>query len=150
MAFGPGRAWTSLVKIIDKRFFEKACDPPQWHENIADITTEYSLNEDQTRTFWIVANHVALGETEQLKMYIGGMGGTSKSQVIKALKRFFKLRGESYHFVIIAPTGNAASQLGSSTYHHMFGVHDQQGLSNATLGIIKDRRTGKIWYTSKN
>ena len=36
------------------------------------------------------ANHASSKNQEQLKMYIGGMGGTGKSQVIKALVKFFE------------------------------------------------------------
>ena len=56
-------------------------------------------------------------------MHIGGMGGTGKSQVLKALMRFFALRNESYRFVVVAPTGSVAALLGGSMYHSMFGVH---------------------------
>jgi len=36
-------------------------------------------------------------------MYIGGMAGTGKSQVIKALTAFFERQNESHHIVITAP-----------------------------------------------
>jgi len=38
-------------------------------------------------------------------MYVGGMGGTGKSQVVKALMDFYKFRNESHRFVVLAPTG---------------------------------------------
>ncbi len=64
-------------------------------------------------------------------MYIGEIGGTGKSQVLKALSLFFELRKESNRFVIVAPTGTAASLLGGSTYHYMFGINEHSGtLSN--------------------
>jgi len=65
-------------------------------------------------------------------MYIGGMAGTSKSQVLKALKSFFKERNESYLFIVVAPTGSAAALLGGSTYHSLFGISDynEKGLTN--------------------
>ena len=37
-------------------------------------------------------------------MYLAGMGGTGKSQVLKALVEFFKLRNESHRIIIIALT----------------------------------------------
>ena len=52
-------------------------------------------------------------------MYLGGMGGTGKSQVIKALSQFFTGRNEAHHFITVAPTGTAAALLGGSTYHSM-------------------------------
>ena len=52
--------------------------------------------------------------SEQLKMYLGGMG-TGKSQVIKALKHYFDNKNESHRFVILGPTGTSAALLGGST-----------------------------------
>ncbi|KIJ93227.1 hypothetical protein K443DRAFT_47552, partial [Laccaria amethystina LaAM-08-1] len=52
---------------------------------IDSVVQEFSLNEEQERAFRIistVANHATIKKSEQLKMYLGGMGGTGKSQVI--------------------------------------------------------------------
>ena len=49
------------------------------------------LNKEQERAFRIVANHATNHYSESLKMYIGGIGGTGKSQVLKALTHFFLL-----------------------------------------------------------
>ena len=57
-------------------------------------------------------------------MYIGGMGGTGKSQVLKAILNFFDDRHESHRVVVVAPTGSASALLGGSTYHYMFGIDD--------------------------
>ena len=63
-------------------------------------------------------------------MYIVDMGGTGKSQVLKALIKFFDLCQESHHFVVVAPTGMAAALLGQSAYHTMFGINDQKNSVN--------------------
>ena len=62
------------------------------------------------------------------------MGGTGKSQVIKALMDFFKSRNESHRFVVLAPTGTAAALLHGSTYHSYLGVpiDGQTALRNET------------------
>lgn len=44
-------------------------------------------------------------------MHIGGMGGTGKSQVLKALMDFFECKKQSHQFVVVAPTGSAAALL---------------------------------------
>ncbi|KIM73485.1 hypothetical protein PILCRDRAFT_32906, partial [Piloderma croceum F 1598] len=55
-------------------------------QNIIDNTvSDFSLNNEQERSFRIIANHASTEKPEQLIMYIGGMAGTRKSQVIKAL-----------------------------------------------------------------
>jgi putative protein kinase ArgK-like GTPase of G3E family len=72
----------------------------------------------------IIANHAISTNPEHLRMYLGGMGGTGKTQVIKALSSFFESRKEAHRFIIIAPTGTAAALLGGSTYHSMFGINE--------------------------
>ncbi|KAF8225922.1 hypothetical protein L208DRAFT_1125838, partial [Tricholoma matsutake] len=59
----------------------------------------------------------------QLKMYLGGMGGTRKSQVIKALISLFEKCNESHRIMILAPTGSAAALLNGSTYHSVLGIN---------------------------
>jgi len=76
---------------------------------------DFHLNQEQKRAFHIVSNHACNRNYEQLKMYIGGMGGTGKTQVLKALVQFFKKRNETHCFVIVAPTGTAAALLAGST-----------------------------------
>ena len=70
-----------------------------------------------------MAHHATTTQFEPLKMYLGGMGGTGKSQVIKALKEFFRARNEEYRIMILAPTGNAASLVGGHTYHFMLKIN---------------------------
>jgi hypothetical protein len=54
-------------------------------QNIIDSTmSDFFLNMDQQRAFSIIANHSSTEKPERLIMYIGGMAGTGKSQVIKA------------------------------------------------------------------
>src|ERR1700728_1715170 len=66
------------------------------------------------------------------------MGGTGKSQVIKALMHFFKIRNESHHFAVLAPTGTAAALLNGSTYHSFLGVPvDGLGMRNEATNIAQ-------------
>ena len=81
------------------------------------IVKDFTLNEEQERAFRIIANHSTLGHmAAPLWMYIGGMVGTGKLQVIKSLIKFFEAKGKSVAFLILAPTGSAASLVGDSTY----------------------------------
>ncbi len=81
---------------------------------------------------------------EQLRMFIGGMGGTGKTQVLKALIRYFDIRGESHRLTRVAPTGTASSLIGGSTYHYMFGINEftKGEISKKTLGEVKGRMDG--------
>ena len=50
------------------------------------------------------------------------MGGTGKTQVMKALITLFLRRNEAHRFAVVAPTGNAAANIGGSTYHSLLGI----------------------------
>ena len=65
-------------------------------------------------------------------MYIGGMGGTGKSQILKAVSSFFQSRNEAYRFTIVAPTGTAAALLSGSTYHSVLGINDMSSDAQST------------------
>jgi hypothetical protein len=48
-------------------------------EIISNTIIGFSLNEEQRRAFHIIANHASETCPEQLKMYLGVMGGTEKT-----------------------------------------------------------------------
>ena len=72
----------------------------------------------------------ALESVEEVKVEIsstiGSMETTGKSQVLKALMRFFETRNESHQFVVIAPMGSTAALLRRSMYYSIFGVNDRE------------------------
>ena len=115
------------VVVDDISYLNKNFKAKKEHEqHLIDTTVEdFSLNDEQERAFRIVANHATMNKSEQLKMYLGGMGGPGKSQVIKALISFFDKRNESHRIMILAPTGTAAALLNGSTYHSALGVQSQ-------------------------
>ena len=129
----------NIVKIMDKAYLEKRYHTTEHETSINNICKEYSLNDEQERAFRIVANHVVSPMSEPLKMYIGGMGGTGKTQVLKAVSKFFEIRQEAYRFIIVAPTGTAAALLSGSTYHSVFGINDMTGVNQATKIMIQVR-----------
>ena len=112
------------MKIIDQTYLTKDFKAKfRAAQKLIDTTvTKFLLNEEQERAFRIIANHATGPKTEQLLMYLGGMGGTGKSEVIKALVHFFKQRNELHHFVVLGPTGTSAALLGGLTYHSFLGV----------------------------
>lgn len=131
------------VKVVDKSFLDHKFCSPIFQEKIDSVFNDFSLNKEQECSFHIVANHASSNYPEQLKMYIGGMGGTGKTQVLKAIMKYFKQKGEIHKFIVVAPTGTAAALLGGSTYHYMFGINEQRdGISNAQLAQVKSRLEG--------
>ena len=83
---------------MDKSYSEKdfKAQTNEEMQYVDDTVKQYRLNEEQEHAFRIVANHASSKNQEQLTMYLGGMGGTGKSQVIKALITFFERRNESH------------------------------------------------------
>ena len=119
-----GKSKPNEVKVVDKSYLVNKCHSTELYGQINDLCSQFSLNEEQDCAFKIIANHVVTPNSEHLKMYIGGMGGTGKTRVITALSNFFAARNESYRFISVAPTGSAAALLGGSTYHSVFGIND--------------------------
>ncbi|KDQ26269.1 hypothetical protein PLEOSDRAFT_1010223, partial [Pleurotus ostreatus PC15] len=75
----------------------------------------FNLNKEQRRAYDIVTSHAIGRSPKQLKMYLGGMGGTGKSQVLKALSSFLDETGQSHRLLILGPTGTSAALINGST-----------------------------------
>ncbi|KAF9521442.1 hypothetical protein CPB83DRAFT_736156, partial [Crepidotus variabilis] len=107
-----GKVIVSDISYIDQNF---QASSPVDQKLIDNVVVDFSLNAEQSRAFCIIANHATILHPKQLKMYLGGMGGTGKSQVIKALITYFDRRNEGHRILILAPTGTAAALLNGST-----------------------------------
>jgi PIF1-like helicase len=130
------------VKVIDKAFLQKRfkAESKSDRKYIDNTVSDFSINEEQERAFRIVANHSVDPTSEQLIMYLGGMAGTGKSQVIKALISFFERKNQPHLFLIMAPTGSAAALVDGSTYHSILGINGSYASESlATLGNIRAR-----------
>ena len=142
----------SAVKILSAEYFMHNFQAKERkdHEIISNTIVDFSLNKEQKRAFHIIANHASEIYPDQLKMYLGGMGGTGKTQVIKALISMFDQRQENHRFVVLAPTGTAAALLNGSTYHSILGIHsskyngEEESIRNENIIIreVQDRLEG--------
>ncbi|KAJ7089425.1 hypothetical protein C8R44DRAFT_560449, partial [Mycena epipterygia] len=105
------------VTIVPHDFFNRVgSTDAQSHANeVAKIVTTFKLNVEQERAFRIVADHAAAPQLTPLRMYLGGMGGTGKSQVLKAISAFFVMRKEEYRYMVLGPTGSVVALLNGST-----------------------------------
>lgn len=131
------------VQIVDKEWLDqhfKASDPEVDHM-IKSIEVDADLNAEQSWAFRIIENHASEHNNKCLQMYLGGMGGTGKSYVIKALIDFFCACGEKYRFLVLAPTGLAAALLSGSTYHSIMGLYKGKEDRGKTL---KERLKGCV------
>ncbi|KII92305.1 hypothetical protein PLICRDRAFT_102699, partial [Plicaturopsis crispa FD-325 SS-3] len=134
------------VKVVDKSYLNKdfQAELEAAQSNIDGTVKQFKLNKEQERAFRIVANHTTCKDTdEQLKMYLGGMGGTGKSQVIKALMSFFDKQNEPHRFMCLAPTGSAAALLNGSTYHSVLGVNEKMSMvSDNNIANVRTKIQG--------
>ncbi|KAI3998453.1 hypothetical protein K525DRAFT_180094, partial [Schizophyllum commune Loenen D] len=127
---------------------EYANDKPDLKALIEDVAHQFALNPEQRRAFTLIANHAGGVQAQSMRMFLGGMGGTGKSTVIRALIEYFKRRGEDNRFIILAPTGTAAALLNGFTYHSVLGVGwgndagGKGGLTGSKVRNIVDRLSG--------
>ncbi|KAF6761072.1 hypothetical protein DFP72DRAFT_804062, partial [Ephemerocybe angulata] len=110
--------------VVSASYLSKDYVPAQveWSDVMKRIIGESRLNDGQQKAFRIVANHALCIDPPQLLMHLGGLGGTGKSTVIRALCQFFEARDETYRFVLLGPTGTSAALIGGSTYHTYLGI----------------------------
>ncbi|KAJ3820792.1 hypothetical protein F5880DRAFT_1487394, partial [Lentinula raphanica] len=134
----------NVVEICDKGYFERlGIEYGSIREYTNSIVLEFNLNSEQERAFRIIAQHSVGSCIEPLRMYIGGMGGTGKSQVIKAILKLFTLQERRYAIVVVAPTGNAAALLGGSTYHYLLGINGKfEETPISTMSEVASRLLG--------
>lgn len=131
------------VRVVNKSHLTKAFRSPNWQATIDDVAISFNLNKEQEKAYRIIVNHASDPAPAQLKMHVGGMGGTGKTQVLKAVMNFLTRKGESHRFIVVAPTGSAAALLGGSTYHYMFGISEtSKGFSNVKMAQVKSRLLG--------
>ena len=132
------------VDVVDKSYIDRLFKTTsKTNEQLVDGSIEkFRLNAEQERAFHIIANHAMMEQPEKLRMYLGGMGGTGKSQVIKALIHFFGERNENHIFLVVAPTGSAAALLNGYTYHSVLGINDGEFVSAKSLALIRARLDG--------
>ncbi|SJL13082.1 uncharacterized protein ARMOST_16519 [Armillaria ostoyae] len=138
------RCYIDQVEIVRKKHLVRSQHDESDDVIVSRVEGDYGLNEEQQRAFRIVSQHSSNPAAEQLKMYIGGMGGMGKTWVLNALTAYFKEQGESRRLVVVAPTGSAAALVKGSTYHFMFGINECHGdtISRKALAEFKERLEG--------
>eukprot|EP00742_Colponemidia_sp_Colp-10_P013665 GILJ01015450.1.p1 GENE.GILJ01015450.1~~GILJ01015450.1.p1 ORF type:complete len:670 (+),score=37.93 GILJ01015450.1:1352-3361(+) len=78
------------------------------------------------------SGEVAPDLLEPIRLFIGGKGGTGKTQVIMAIVRLFQLFGASELLQVTASTGCAASQIGGSTIHSALAITERTNRSKGS------------------
>ena len=110
----------------DVTFSVEPSDEKDLDQIADDIITEYSLNKKQKFAFKLAISNVIKRErneeTRQIIAYVGGPGGTGKSQVIKAIVAFHKKIKRKRTLKLTAYTGTAAKLIGGSTTTTLFSL----------------------------
>ncbi|CAF2763694.1 unnamed protein product [Rotaria sp. Silwood2] len=114
------------------------------------ILDEFTLNKEQRAAFLIIKNHLD-GDSRcrkednngQFIMCIPGCGGTVKSQLIRALTKYFFITKRIQMMRKLAPTGIAAAEIDGMTIHSFLGEQRNSGKPR----IIKpgDSKLEKEW-----
>ena len=132
------------VRIVGSEYLTKTFTYAALNEKVLldEIVKKYMLNTEQERACRIVAQHVLSNSQEQLKMYLGGMAGTGKSQVINALNDFFVKSIRASQFLLLALTGSAAANRGGSTYHFILSINEKSNTSSISLSTVKENLIG--------
>jgi len=134
----------SSVKIVDLSYLTKSfIDKTSGYTGLlSDIVNQFSLNAEQEQAFSIVTNHALSKSSDQLKMYMGGMGGTGKSQVIHALTKCFAEIRKVSEFLVLAPTGTSAANVDGQMYHSALGIYDNGVITSRSIFLIKEKLLG--------
>jgi hypothetical protein len=105
--------------------------------NSARVAEDWTLNDEQSRAFKIIAEHSRLNNPEPLRMFIGGPAGTGKSRVINALKDFFIRRNQRRRFRLASYMGVAARNISGMTLHASL-LLNQRRSSGANTQMKRD------------
>ncbi|KAI0750599.1 hypothetical protein BC629DRAFT_1297578, partial [Irpex lacteus] len=85
------------------------------------LVAKWTLNVEQEQAFRIITTHASRSHLDlhepKLRMYLGGPGGTGKSQLIKAVKEYFETMREERRFRLASFTGIAAKNICGQTLH---------------------------------
>jgi hypothetical protein len=70
--------------------------------------------------------HDTVAREKQMRQYIGGEGGTGKTQVLHALKDVFRMKGEEFALEITTSSAVAACKIGGRTVHSAVGLKREE------------------------
>ncbi|CAM4986460.1 unnamed protein product, partial [Rotaria socialis] len=114
------------------------------------IIDEFTLNIEQRAAFMIITSHLdgnsrcRTGDNNgQLIMCIPGCGGTGKSQLIRALTKYFFITKRTQMMRKLAPTGIAAAEIDGMTIHSFLG--EQRNSGKARTIKPGDSKIEKEW-----
>ena len=115
-----------IADNCDVEFTIEPRDDKNLDQIACDVINEYSLNKKQKVAFELAISNVIKRErkeeTQQIIGYVGGPGGTGKSQVINAIVEFHKRVKAKHKLKLTAYTGTAAKHINGSTTSALFSL----------------------------
>src|ERR1700722_8524980 len=127
---------------------------PQYHQDfvnveknvdIEKVAQTWTLNNEQTRAFRIIAQHSYEDKPDQLRMFLSGAGGTGKSRVIDALSDFFAQRGQARRMRLCAFTGVAARNIKGMTLHSALSLSQRANKKEKLNSLHTNRDLIAMW-----
>ncbi len=85
--------------------------------NMKDTSAEFTLNYMQNKAYEMITKHSLEENSDQLRMYIAGPGGTGKSRIIDALRTFFDRQIQAHRVRMASFTGVASQNIHGMTLH---------------------------------
>jgi Helitron helicase-like domain at N-terminus/PIF1-like helicase len=129
-------------------FYDLLLENPSASAVIDLVSRQYPLNRKQR----LVAERVIsealawkdnafdASKRAQSLVYIGGEGGTGKSQIVRAVVAAMILLGRLEEIILMAPTGAAADNIDGNTYHTSLGISIGNRSSRAA-----SQRIQRLW-----
>ena len=141
----------SIYKLTPNELF----DIVEGRKNKIDVSNKNKIEEQlkqrtnrmntlQLKAYNTIKNTIESDSDHQVIMFLTGEGGTGKSEVIHAIKEYVlltlgKTKGILGPVIVCAPTGNAAFNIGGSTYHKVFSKNEFESKSLITVKDIPQK-----------
>ncbi|XP_066919050.1 uncharacterized protein [Clytia hemisphaerica] len=135
-----GNETNNLMEDVGIAISQETFDDANLETIAESVIDEFSLNRKQTVAFRLIIENVLKRkrdeDTEQKIVYIGGPGGTGKSQVIKAVVDFHDRINLRVRLRLCAFTGTAAKHIGGNT------ITTLAGLRNSNISTLEKKWNG--------
>jgi hypothetical protein len=101
---------------------------PKLSNLISMVVEVYQLNQKQLLITKKVLGHMISHHDicdrfeDQMLLYVGGLGGTGKTHLIKAILYGLDILSRRDEVLLIATTGSAAANIGGGTYQSVLGL----------------------------